>query len=300
MLITINPDNPQMRLINRIADILKNGGLIAYPTDTYYGIGCDIMNKRSIERIYQLKQRSKNQPFSFICADLKNISRYAKVSNYAYKTMRRLLPGPYTFILAGSKLVPKIMLTKRKTAGIRVPANNICLDLVKALGNPRKPSALSALVGEGQEPLSEMIAEARAPLLAAADAPPDDRPPLPHMTIARIQRRAKGAERREALRWAEGLDRLFHHVPVRLFLAGITRDQQGVAPEPIHVLRDDLRALPRLFVHGMRTIVQDDVRTEGGKLERDAPAHTVGCPAGDECCLSLEIHGVLPSRRDYR
>ena len=136
MLFTINPDNPQQRLIGRIVDILRAGGLIAYPTDTYYGIGCDIMNKRAIERIYQLKQRDKNQPFSFICADLKNISQYAKVSNYAYKTMRRLLPGPYTFILTGSKLVPKIMLTKRKTAGIRVPANNICLALVAALGNP--------------------------------------------------------------------------------------------------------------------------------------------------------------------
>jgi len=136
MLFSINPENPQQRLILRVVDILKAGGLIAYPTDTYYGIGCDIMNKRAIEKIYQLKQRNKNQPFSFICADLKNISRYAKVSNYAYKTMRRLLPGPYTFILAGSKLVPKIMLTKRKTAGIRVPANNICHALVEDLGNP--------------------------------------------------------------------------------------------------------------------------------------------------------------------
>ena len=136
MLLTINPDNPQQRLIGRVVGLLKSGGLIAYPTDTYYGIGCDIMNKRAIEKIYQLKQRSRNQPFSFICADLKHISRYAKVSNYAYKTMRRLLPGPYTFILPGSKLVPKIMLTRRKTAGIRVPANNICLALVAALGNP--------------------------------------------------------------------------------------------------------------------------------------------------------------------
>jgi tRNA threonylcarbamoyl adenosine modification protein (Sua5/YciO/YrdC/YwlC family) len=94
------------------------------------------LNKRSIERIYQLKQRSKNQPFSFICSDLKNISHYAKVSNYAYKTMKRLLPGPYTFILEGSRLVPKIMLTKRKSAGIRVPDHPICMSLVKALGNP--------------------------------------------------------------------------------------------------------------------------------------------------------------------
>jgi tRNA threonylcarbamoyl adenosine modification protein (Sua5/YciO/YrdC/YwlC family) len=119
-----------------VVDVLKNGGVVVYPTDTNYGIGCDIMKKKAIERIYQLKQRDKSKPFSFICSGLKNISYYAKVSNYAYKTMRRLLPGPYTFILEGSKLVPKIMLTKRKTAGIRVPDNNICLALVEELGNP--------------------------------------------------------------------------------------------------------------------------------------------------------------------
>lgn len=136
MLIEINPINPQTRLIQQVADILKKGGVIAYPTDTYYGIGCDIMNKKAIERIYMIKQRHKSKPFSFICADLKDISLYAKVSNYAYKTMRRLLPGPYTFILEGTKLVPKMMLTKRKTAGIRVPDNPICIHLVNELGNP--------------------------------------------------------------------------------------------------------------------------------------------------------------------
>ncbi|MDM8523080.1 L-threonylcarbamoyladenylate synthase [Desulfococcaceae bacterium HSG8] len=136
MFVKINPENPQQRSISKIADILRDGGVIAYPTDTYYGIGCDIMNKKAIQRIYQLKQRDKKKPFSFICSSLKNISHYAKVSNYAYKTMRRLLPGPYTFVLAGSKLVPKIMLTRRKTAGIRVPDNIICLSLVEELGNP--------------------------------------------------------------------------------------------------------------------------------------------------------------------
>ncbi len=136
MLITINQQNPQQRLISKVVDILKNGGIVVYPTDTYYGIGCDIMNKKAIERIYQIKQRDKSKPFSFICSDLKNISLYAKVSNYAYKTMKRLLPGPYTFILEGSKFVPKIMLTKRRTAGIRVPDNPICLSLVQELGNP--------------------------------------------------------------------------------------------------------------------------------------------------------------------
>ncbi|MDM8544545.1 L-threonylcarbamoyladenylate synthase [Desulfococcaceae bacterium HSG7] len=136
MLIKINDQNPPERLIKKVVDLIKMGGIIAYPTDTYYGIGCDIMNKKAIQKIYQLKERDKNKPFSFICSDLKNISDYAKVSNYAYKTMRRLLPGPYTFVLEGSKLVPKIMLTKRKTAGIRVPDNAICMAIVEALGNP--------------------------------------------------------------------------------------------------------------------------------------------------------------------
>ncbi|MFC1798434.1 L-threonylcarbamoyladenylate synthase [Thermodesulfobacteriota bacterium] len=136
MLLKINSLNPPERLIKRVVETLKAGGIIAYPTDTYYGIGCDILNKKSIEKIYLLKSRNKNKPFSFICSGLKNISHYAKVSNYAYKTMKRLLPGPYTFVLEGSRLVPKMMLTRRKTAGIRVPANRICINLVKELGNP--------------------------------------------------------------------------------------------------------------------------------------------------------------------
>ncbi len=136
MLLEINPQNPQLRKIEQAVRILNQGGVIAYPTDTIYGIGCDIMNKRAIERVYQIKRWPKHKPFSFLCSDLKNISHYAKVSNYAYKTMKRLLPGPYTFILEGSKQVPKMMLTKRKTAGIRVPDNAICLALVESLGNP--------------------------------------------------------------------------------------------------------------------------------------------------------------------
>ncbi len=148
MILKINPNNPQDRLIQKAVDILKSGGIIAYPTDTVYGIGCDIMNKRAIEKIYQLKQRDKKKPFSFICSDLKNISDYAKVSNYAYKTMKRLLPGPYTFILEGSKLVPKMMLTKRKSAGIRVPDNKVCIELIKALGHPVLSTSAASLEGE--------------------------------------------------------------------------------------------------------------------------------------------------------
>lgn len=135
-MLSINPENPQQRLIKKVSEVLENGGLIAYPTDTFYGIGCDLYNKKGIRQIYRIKNRPLVKPFSFICDSLKGISQYAKVSNYAYKTMRSLLPGPYTFVLEGTKLVPKIMLTKRNTVGIRVPDNRICLAIVETLGRP--------------------------------------------------------------------------------------------------------------------------------------------------------------------
>ncbi len=136
VIISINPDNPQQRLIKRISDVLDKGGLIAYPTDSFYGIGCDLYNKKAIQLIYRLKDRPLNKPFSFICDCLKEISRYAVVSNYAYKSMKKFLPGPYTFIMEGTRLVPKIMLSKRKTVGIRIPDNKICLAIVQSLGRP--------------------------------------------------------------------------------------------------------------------------------------------------------------------
>jgi tRNA threonylcarbamoyl adenosine modification protein (Sua5/YciO/YrdC/YwlC family) len=136
MLLSVNPDNPQKRPTNKLVQVLDQGGLIIYPTDTFYGIGCDLFNKKSIQRVYQIKKRPLKKPFSFVCADLKDISLYAQVSNYAYRIMKRLLPGPYTFILEGTRLVPKLMLTRRRTVGIRVPKNKICLDIVKSLGRP--------------------------------------------------------------------------------------------------------------------------------------------------------------------
>jgi len=136
MVVSINPQNPQKRLVTKVCEALEQGKLIAYPTDTFYGIGCDLMNRRGIELIYKLKDRPLKQPFSIVCDSLKEISLYAKVSNYAYKTMKRCLPGPYTFILEATQLVPKIMMTKRRTVGIRVPDNKICLAIVKAFGRP--------------------------------------------------------------------------------------------------------------------------------------------------------------------
>jgi tRNA threonylcarbamoyl adenosine modification protein (Sua5/YciO/YrdC/YwlC family) len=136
MLLSINNENPQMRLIRKAIEVLQDGGIIVYPTDTVYGIGCDLFNKRAIEKIYEIKKRSMKQPFSFVCSDLSDISQYAVVSNHTYKIMRHFLPGPYTFILAASRLVPKILLAKRKTVGIRVPDNKICLAIVSEFGHP--------------------------------------------------------------------------------------------------------------------------------------------------------------------
>jgi tRNA threonylcarbamoyl adenosine modification protein (Sua5/YciO/YrdC/YwlC family) len=136
MLININTQNPQKKDISKIAEILRDGGVIAYPTDTIYGIGCDIFSKKGIEKIYQIKGRDKKKPLSFICSDLSHISQFAKVPNYAYRIMKRLLPGPYTFILEASSEVPRMLVPKRKTVGIRVPDNEIALSIVRELGNP--------------------------------------------------------------------------------------------------------------------------------------------------------------------
>ncbi|MBI4495702.1 MAG: threonylcarbamoyl-AMP synthase [Deltaproteobacteria bacterium] len=136
MLIRVNSENPQPRLIQRVVKILKEGGVIAYPTDTVYGLGCDLYQKKAIERIHQIKRTDPHRPFSFICSDLRDIGLYALVSNYAYKTMKRLLPGPYTFVLPATRLVPKIMVTRRKTVGIRVPDHPISLALVRELSRP--------------------------------------------------------------------------------------------------------------------------------------------------------------------
>ncbi|MEK6197996.1 MAG: L-threonylcarbamoyladenylate synthase [Desulfobacterales bacterium] len=153
MLISINPDNPQQRHIRQIAEKLRSGAVICYPTDTVYGIGCDIFNQKAIKKIFQIKQRAKHKPFSFMCSSLKNVNDYGHVSNMAYRIMKKALPGPFTFVLSASKLVPKIMITKQKTVGIRVPDNNICLALIEELGNPILTT--SAILDKEGAPLSE-------------------------------------------------------------------------------------------------------------------------------------------------
>lgn len=152
ILLEINPYNPQFRLIAQVIDVLRKGGVICYPTDTMYGLGCDIFNQKAVKRVYQIKKRPKHKPFSFMCSDLKNISEYSHVGNTAYRLMRKCLPGPYTFVLAGTKLVPRIMLTKQKTVGIRVPDHAISLELVRGLGNPIL-NTTAVLESGGQVPL---------------------------------------------------------------------------------------------------------------------------------------------------
>jgi len=126
----IHPVNPQGRYLKAAAAALREGGLIVYPTDSVYGLGCDLFNKKAVERIYQIKGNDKRKLLSFICPDLKDIAEYAYVSNPAYKIMRHLLPGPFTFILTATKQVPRILLENRKTVGIRVPDNTVCQALL--------------------------------------------------------------------------------------------------------------------------------------------------------------------------
>ncbi len=144
----LHPVTPQLRFINKAVEVMRDGGVIIYPTDTVYGFGCDIFNHDALQRIYDIKHESGTKLFSFICPDLKDISKYAKVSDYAYKTMKKLLPGPYTFVLPAAREVPKTLWTKRKTVGIRVPDNQIALTLAKELGNPIVSTSVTKRKGE--------------------------------------------------------------------------------------------------------------------------------------------------------
>jgi tRNA threonylcarbamoyl adenosine modification protein (Sua5/YciO/YrdC/YwlC family) len=132
----IIPENPDQRCIDFAVDKLRNGGIICYPTDTVYGLGASIKNKRAIEQISRIKRIANRKLLSFICKDLKDISCYAHVSNQAYKIMRRCLPGPYTFILPATSETPKRLSQKRRTVGIRIPDNILCRLLVDQLGTP--------------------------------------------------------------------------------------------------------------------------------------------------------------------
>ena len=136
-LIRIYPENPDPRRIREVAECLRDGGLVIYPTDTVYGLGCDIHNTRAVEKVARIKGiKPQKNDFSFICFDLSHIADYARVSNAAFKLMKKALPGPFTFILEANNHVPKLLNTNKKAVGIRVPDNDIPRFFVRELGNP--------------------------------------------------------------------------------------------------------------------------------------------------------------------
>ena len=149
----LHPNNPQQRTIEQIVTELKKGAVMLYPTDTVYAIGCDLSVKSAVEKVRRIKQMSNDKPLTFLCSSLSNISQYATVNDRAYRIMKHLLPGPYTFLLPASKQVPKLVMSpKRKTTGIRVPDNVLCQELLKSLGNPIVSTSAHIKDDDGEYP----------------------------------------------------------------------------------------------------------------------------------------------------
>lgn len=142
--LSIHPLNPEPRKINRVVEVLQKGGIIIYPTDTIYGIGCDLINKRAVERLCVIEEiKPQKMNLSFICNDLSHISQYVKrLDTPAFKVLKKLLPGPFTFIFESNTNVPKILGINKKTVGIRIPNHPIPLEIVKLLGNPLITSSI--------------------------------------------------------------------------------------------------------------------------------------------------------------
>ena len=136
MRLPLNGDHPEPRKITRAVEALRRGAVIAYPTDTTYGLGCDIMQKKAVDKVYQMKNMPRDHALAFICPDLSDIARYAIVDNQTYRILKRGTPGPFTFILQATREVPRILMMKRKTVGIRVPAHPVPQAILRELGNP--------------------------------------------------------------------------------------------------------------------------------------------------------------------
>lgn len=144
----IDAEHPQPRVVEKAVSVLASGGLLAFPTDTYYAIGCDLFDKRAIERIYQLKQIPRTQELSFLCPDLAEVARYAMLDNAAYRVLRRKTPGPYTFILPATRLVPELALRRQKTVGVRIPDSPVALEVVRKLAHPLISTSAATPDGE--------------------------------------------------------------------------------------------------------------------------------------------------------
>ena len=151
-ILEVDAEHPNPRHLARAVQVLESGGLLAYPTDTYYGIGCDLSSKKAIERLYQLKARDRKKPLSFLCHDLSEIAKYGHVNNFAYRAMKGLTPGPFTFVLRATRAVPDMMQTKQKEVGIRVPDSVLARGLAEGLGRPVVTTSAS---GPDGEPLTD-------------------------------------------------------------------------------------------------------------------------------------------------
>lgn len=147
-ILEVDPIHPSPRHVERAVELLGRGGVIAYPTDTYYGLGCDLFSKKAIEKLYALKDRNRKKPLSFLVPDLSDVAKYALVSNFAYRTMKSLTPGPFTFILPATRQVPEMMQTKQKQVGIRVPDAPLARALAAGLGHPLVTTSATNREGE--------------------------------------------------------------------------------------------------------------------------------------------------------
>lgn len=145
---SIDAEHPQPRVVEKAVGVLASGGLVAFPTDTYYAVACDLFDKRAIERIYQLKQLPRTHELSFICSDLAEVARYAMLDNAAFRVLRRKTPGPFTFVLPATRLVPDLALRRQKTVGVRLPNSPVALEIVRKLAHP--VVATSAATPDGE------------------------------------------------------------------------------------------------------------------------------------------------------
>lgn len=167
-ILTIHHQTPELRKIAKVAEALKRGAVILYPTDTGFSLGCELSNKEAISRLRMIRRLPEGKALTFMCDSLSNISDFGKVSNAAYKAIKRLIPGPYTFVLTASKLVPKFAQDpKRKTSGIRVPDNNLTRLLLKDLGSPII-SITAKIDGEGEFQTPELLVERLSPMVDIA------------------------------------------------------------------------------------------------------------------------------------
>jgi tRNA threonylcarbamoyl adenosine modification protein (Sua5/YciO/YrdC/YwlC family) len=172
IIVELDPRHPQPRRVKQVVDFVRQGELIAYPTDTVYAVGCDLLDKRAIERVYALKGRPSSRPMSLLCADLRHAAEYAIITDRAFVVLRRILPGPYTVVLRAGEKVPKVMLSRQRTVGIRVPDHPVPQALLHELGHPLLTTSCPCPDGEYLADAREIARAFKRELAAVVDGGP--------------------------------------------------------------------------------------------------------------------------------